>query len=127
IVLPVRHFLLAPPSVSLDTVERVLSHPQALAQCRRWLERHLPHARREATASTAEPARRVAETPGRAAAIGTAAAAEISGLAVLAADVQDADGNMTRFLAVGKDVWSRTGKDKTSLAFSFPVDAPGVL
>lgn len=127
IVVPVRHFLLAPGPSPLDRVERVLSHPQALAQCRGWLERHLPHARREATASTAEAARLVAEMPAGAAAIGTAAAGEIYGLTVLAEDIQDADGNMTRFLAVGRDVWSRTGRDKTSIAFSFPEDAPGVL
>lgn len=128
VMLPVRHHLLVPPGLQRDRIEVVLSHPQALAQCRGWLEKALPHARPEATASTAEAARQVAagERP-FAAAIANAAAAALYGLHTAARDIQDSGNNMTRFVAVGGPVPGPTGDDKTSLAFAFPEDRPGNL
>lgn len=128
VMLPVRHHLLVPNALDRDHIEVVISHPQALAQCRRWLERELPHVRRETAPSTAEAARQVAagERP-NAAAIANAAAAALYGLHIAARDIQDSDDNMTRFVAVGGPVSEPTGNDKTSLVFAFPEDRPGNL
>ena len=101
----------------LGAVRRVYSHPQALAQCRRWLLANLPHAETLESSSTAAAAQRAAEEAG-VAAIGTEAAAERYGLAVLARSIQDQAHNTTRFLLVGHAIAEPSGRDKTSLLFS---------
>lgn len=126
-VLPVRHYLLARPGRDIRDVTLVLSHPQALAQCRRTLSRRLPKAEFGATSSTAEAARKVAASDEPWAAIGTALAAELYGLEILLEGIEDQNGNSTRFLVVGKEPAERTGFDKTSAAFAFKEDRPGNL
>lgn len=125
VVLPVVHCLLARKISS--RFERVLSHPHALAQCREYLERELPDAVRETTTSTAEAARIVASSPEPLAAIGTEWAAAHYGLLVVARGIQDAAENETRFLVIGREPGPRTGRNKTSVAFSLVQDRPGVL
>ncbi len=98
-------------------LRRVLSHPQPLAQCRRWLARELPHAQTVAVASTSAAAREAA-TDDSVAAITHAEAAELNGLVVLAANVQDREGNATRFVIVSRHDAPPSGRDKTSLVFS---------
>jgi len=126
LVLPVEHHLLARPGVALAEVRRVLSHPQALAQCREYIRRMLPGVREVATASTAEAARLVAASGRPWAAVGTPAAARACGLAVLAEKINDCTGNVTRFVVVG----TRDGRPgagcKTSLILSLD-DRPGAL
>ena len=95
--LPVRHCLLAHAGATLATIKRVVAHPQALAQCRRWLGRELPNARTEQEASNAAAAERAGKESGTAA-IAAEAAAETYGLAVIAQAIQDEPGNLTRFL-----------------------------
>lgn len=119
--------LLVNPGASLDDVEVVRSMPVALAQCRGWLERHLPHVRVEASTSTAEAAKEAAETSGEVAAVGTALAAERFGLSVAVDDIADYPGNATRFVALGKAMHPATGADKTSLVVFFGEDRPGLL
>jgi prephenate dehydratase len=98
--LRVRQCLLAPPGAALDTLERVLSHPVALAQCGRFLARH-PHLRPVPVHDTAGAARLVAAGgDARAAALASREAAAIYGLAVLAEGVEDDPANTTRFVAV---------------------------
>lgn len=101
-VLPVRHNLLAPAGTGLADIREVLSHPQALGQCRRFLRAYLPAASTLPTASTAEAASLVAGGGGRRAAIGTETAARIYGLDVVARDIQDVTDNFTRFLVLGR-------------------------
>lgn len=125
VVLPVVHCLLA--RKASDGFERVLSHPHALAQCREYLKRELPGAVRETTTSTAEAARIVASSPEPLAAIGTEGAARHYGLLVVARGIQDTAENETRFLVIGREPAPRTGRDKTSIAFSLVQDRPGVL
>jgi prephenate dehydratase len=125
IILPVVHHLLARTGVRGFT--RVLSHPHAIAQCREYLERELPGVIRQATTSTAEAARLVASTDKPWAAIGTEAAAEHYGLVIVARAIQDVTENETRFAVIGCDPAARTGKDKTSVAFSLVHDQPGTL
>jgi prephenate dehydratase len=97
-VQPVIHNLVGPAGLALDDVETVLSHPQALGQCARWLAERLPHAVTVPTASTADAVRDVAASArhGRAA-IGPRLAAERYGAQVLAEGIEDEPGNATRF------------------------------
>ena len=112
---PVNHALMS-LAKELEEVEVIYSHPQALAQCRGWLARHLPRARLSEAASTAAAARQAAETPGSAA-VGNLAAAGPYGLAVLAEGIQDYSHNTTRFLVVSAQDAPPCGQDKTTLVF----------
>ena len=108
-----------------EDVQRVISHPQALAQCRDWLARHFPSVPVEEVASTAHAAIRAA-TDGSLAAISSAMAKEVYNLQTVAANIEDQSTNITRFLVIGKMSAQPTGDDKTSLVFSVQ-DKPGVL
>jgi prephenate dehydratase len=99
-VLPVSHALIARAGVTLEDLEAVTSHPQALAQCRGWVAEHLPGRRVIAATSTAEAVRGVAGGAEPHAAIGTTTAARLYGCDVLAAGIEDEHGNQTRFLWV---------------------------
>ncbi len=90
--------LIAREPLELSSIETVVSHPQANAQCARFLRTQLPQARVVAASSTAEAVRTVAEQDGRSAALGSRTAADLYGCAVLRADVDDAAGNETRFV-----------------------------
>lgn len=127
VVLPVAHHLMAKPGTDLADIEAVISHPQALAQCRKSLERLLQGVKQLAATSTAEAAQHVASEDRPMAALGTALAAQLYALNILASDMQDIQANATRFVAVGAQRPARTGCDKTSVVFSFPQDRPGNL
>jgi prephenate dehydratase len=126
ITLPVEHHLIGAPGTSLDDVKVVSSHPQALAQCRGYLERVLPHARLEAALSTAAAVEQAARSPGIGG-IGTRRAAEVYGGVVLAEAIQDEGQNETRFVVVARGDAAPTGDDKTSIAFAVDHDRPGTL
>ena len=112
---------------SIADVKRVCSHPQSLAQCREWLNEHLPEAERVPASSNAEAARRARDERGTAAIAGLTAA-EVYGLEVLAADIEDRPDNTTRFLVVGKRSFGPSGKDRTTLLLSTGhTEAPGAL
>jgi prephenate dehydratase len=126
----VRHSLIARRQMPLDEIEVVLSHPQASAQCARFVREHLPGAQILPAPSTAEAVRRVAETDQSWAALGAASAAGIYGCVVLREGVEDLAENVTRFvwLAPQGTVASGTGPWKTSLVFSeLGADRPGAL
>jgi prephenate dehydratase len=127
-ILPIRHCLVGPASVSLPEVRVVHSHPAALDQCRRLLAA-MPWATAIAAASTADAARSVAENGDPAeAAIASERAAKLHGLAVIAGDVGDHPEAYTRFVAVAP--YTRVDRDGTSwrTAFSFVTDhKPGAL
>lgn len=125
IELPVHHNLLGRMS-KLSQVRRVCAHPQALAQCRRWLDRHLPRAERLPVSSNAEGARRACEEQGTAAVAGTVAA-EVYGLSLLAERIEDHDHNTTRFLVLGRRRPPPSGADKTSLLVSGRKEEAGSL
>jgi chorismate mutase/prephenate dehydratase len=115
IILEVGHALVG-EGEDLTRVRRVHSHPQALAQCRGWLEKHLPHATRVDATSTAAAAAAVVGN-NEAAAIATPLAAELAKLSVLAEGIQDRADNATRFVVIGREDAPATGDDKTSIAF----------
>jgi prephenate dehydratase len=125
--LPVRQHLLARPGTALAAVRRVVSHPQPLGQCSRFLREKLPGALLEPAHSTADAARRVAAGDPDAAAIGSRAAAERFGLAILAESIQDVDENVTRFVLLAQADEAPTGRDRTSIAFTLDRDRPGGL
>ena len=111
-------------------VKKIYSKPQALSQCRNWLNKHLPSAELCAVASTADAARRAATEKG-AAAIASEQAGVNHSLTVLARNIEDNRDNVTRFAVISKAVNSketspRTGKDKTSLVFEITHE-PGAL
>ena len=114
--LRIRHHLLS-AATSLSEVRSVHAHPQALAQCRLWLDAHLPGVERVAEDSNAAAARIALDAPG-AAAIAGAAAAERYGLATLEAGIEDVKTNTTRFLVMGDADVPPSGDDTTSLLVS---------
>ncbi|MGO8999722.1 MAG: prephenate dehydratase [Polyangiaceae bacterium] len=117
LVLDVAHVLLGRAGLGLSSIDRVYSHPQALAQCRLWLAKNVPGAQLVQTTSTAAAARE-AIADERGAAIGSRLAAEIYGLEALREGLHDRPENATRFFVLAKSDAPRTGKDKTTLAFS---------
>ncbi|MGH7817657.1 MAG: prephenate dehydratase [Candidatus Binatia bacterium] len=124
IFLDIHHNLLSLSGRSED-VRRIISHPQALAQCRGWLGAHFPRITVEEVASTAHAAL-AASNDGSVAAISSALAREVYGLESVASNIEDRTNNITRFLVVGKLNTKPSRRDKTSLVFSAK-DKPGVL
>mgnify|MGYP003756924931 CR=1 FL=1 len=125
-VLPIRHNLLVRPGTK--HVNSVLSHPQALAQCRRYLSRHYPGAELVAVESTAAAAYRVASGAKDHAAVGSLRAAALYGLEAAAADIQDNANNSTRFIVLGRKP-AAAGKMpcKTSFVCQINGEKPGSL
>ena len=109
-----------------EDVRRVASHPQPLAQCRRWLDRHLPGVERVETPSTAAAARLAAED-GEVAAIASELAGVVCGLRTIEAFIEDRRDNTTRFLVLGKESPPASGRDLTSVVFTIRKDETGAL
>lgn len=124
VTLRIHHNLLG-RSADLSQLTRVYSHQQSLAQCRAWLDRHLPNVERIAVGSNAEAARLAREKPDTAAIAGTAAA-ELYQLDVLLPNIEDEPGNTTRFLVIGQQAVPPSGDDKTSLLLSTRNEAGGL-
>ena len=100
-------------------IKRLFVHPQSLAQCRAWIQNHLPHVEIIETSSNARSAELAAKTK-NSAALGGALAAQRYGLDVLEADIQDNATNTTRFLVLGRQCSPPTAHDRTSMMFSIP-------
>lgn len=118
VVFGVRHCLVARSELELDAIERVVSHPQATAQCARFLRERLAGAERALAGSTAEAVRAVAENERPWAALGSRLAAELYGAVVLAEGVEDHPDNATRFVwlaPAGYEPWGTP--NKTSIVF----------
>lgn len=120
---PVRHCLVGRGE---GEIRVILSHPQALAQCRQFIREHYPGAETRTTGSTSHAAR-LAQEFGEMAAIADAGAAERYGLRILARDVQDVRENVTRFIVAGRQSPPPSGRDKTSLIIHLDQDRPGAL
>jgi chorismate mutase/prephenate dehydratase len=112
---------------ALARVVRVCSHGQALAQCRGWLDEHLPDAERVPVPSNAEGARRARDEHGSAAIAGETAA-EVYGLNILVREIEDRADNTTRFLVVGRKLLRSSGADRTTLLLTYgDTGSPGAL
>ena len=125
IIIRISHCLIANPSTSLEAVKTVYSHPQALAQCRSFLERLgsdlIP------TYDTAGSVKMLKEKGLKdAAAVASEKAAEIYGMKILAREIEDTPTNYTRFFVISKEDAAKTGKDKTSIIFAAK-HKPGAL
>lgn len=124
IEMAIHHNLLSKAS-SLAQIERVYSHQQSLSQCKNWIRQHLPEAECIAVSSNAEAARRVRHSPD-AAAISSKSAADIYGVPILFARIEDRADNATRFLVIGRQLLTPSGEDKTSLLLAGD-EGPGAL
>lgn len=120
----INHFLLS-RSKGLGDVEIVASHPQALAQCSRWLGKNLPRAKVRETSSTAEAAR-LAVRNKKIGAVAGLRSASIYNLNVLGKNIENSSKNTTRFFVIGRQSSDPTGEDRTSIVFSLK-DKPGEL
>ncbi|MEI8001070.1 MAG: prephenate dehydratase [Actinomycetes bacterium] len=125
--LPVSLSLGVKPGTALADITVVISHPNPLGQCRRWLAERLPDAETRVASSTAEAARQVAYSPvGGDAAIANAGALALYGLDALEHAIED-HASETRFVVVGHGIPGRTGHDKTSMVCVQREDRPGTL
>lgn len=129
VVLDIHMCLVARPGVALSDVKEILSIPVATAQCHRYLREILPDADVRHAASTAGAAQMVGDDPSpHVAAIAPQAAADRYGLAVLAENIEDHEGDQTRFVVVGRrGVPAPTGHDRTALVVYQRADEPGSL
>jgi len=127
LVLPIEHYLLTKEHAQLAEIAVIYSHPQALAQCRLFLEGNFPKAQMVAAHSTAMAVEEMKTSPVPAAAVATRRASELYGATIMAKGIQDSLSNVTRFAILSLTDHPRTGQDKTSLCFSFQEDLPGQL
>jgi chorismate mutase/prephenate dehydratase len=128
ILVSIEQCLLVRRGLKEAEIERVYSHPQALAQCRGWLQANLPKVALVDTASTADAARSAHSDP-HGAAIAAELAAPVYNLEVLRQPIQDQSDNTTRFLVIGDkepEPSSELGDDKTTLVLALP-DSSGAL
>ena len=128
VVLTVDLHLLVRPGTKLEDIHTVVSMPMATAQVRGFLGRELPEVTTVAANSTAEAARLVGEDGEGVAAVAPSHAAELYGLDILAAGIEDHPDNATRFVAVAREgIPTPTGHDKTTIVCFQRVDQPGSL
>ncbi|HET8562894.1 MAG TPA: prephenate dehydratase [Candidatus Binatia bacterium] len=122
--LDIHHYLLS-RSGRAEDLQRIVSHPQALAQCRSWLATRFPSVKLDEVGSTAQAAL-MAVVDSSLGAISSSLAKEFYDLEVVEANIEDHGNNITRFLVIGRHSAPPTGDDKTSLVFSVK-DRPGIL
>lgn len=127
LILPVVLNLVVKPGTRADQVKVIYSHAVALGQCRKFVERCFPHAQLEAALSTTEAVDLAFARGNDAGAIATVRASELRGGEILAQAIQDSDSNVTRFVLLGRGKPAPTGRDRTSIAFTFANDQPGAL
>ncbi|QSZ47113.1 prephenate dehydratase [Paenarthrobacter sp. OM7] len=130
-LVPITFVLVARPGVELSDIKRISTHGHAWAQCRLWVDEHLPNADYVPGSSTAASAMGLLEddAPYEAAICAPLVAAEQPGLNVLAEDIGDNPEAVTRFILVSKPglLPGRTGADKTTVVVPLPEDHPGAL
>lgn len=126
LVLPIHHHLLARQAWAPGELTRILSHPQALAQCSNYLSQYCTEAELAEVTSTAQGATMAAESDSAWAAIGSAAAAERYNLKIIAENISDMVNNETRFLVIKAQDNPVKANCKTSLVIQ-AVDRPGAL
>jgi prephenate dehydratase len=127
LVLPILHSLIS-KAPTLQTITRVYTHPQSLAQCQLWLEKNLPQAQLIPTSSNTEALESISQEANMGyAAIASARAAQLFNLPILASSIHDYPDNQTRFLVIGLDAEEQPNATNTSLAFSLYANRPGVL
>jgi prephenate dehydratase len=124
--IPIHQCLVAKPGVNKEDIIEIISHPQALAQCRRFLTANFPDVPTASISSTAAGAKKVRDSHLPLAAIANKRAAQLFGLRILAENIEDYINNCTRFVLLSRCSALPTGEDKTSIVFSVS-DEPGSL
>ena len=127
LVLPIEHCLLVKPGTQAAEIQTVYSHPQALGQCRDFLERCFPKAQLIAALSTVAAVEDMKGSSTPAAIISSRRVAGLYGVEILAEGIEDNSSNATRFVVLAPTDHPPTGYDKTSLCLSFQEDKPGLL
>lgn len=125
VVLRIHQNLLISDVTKKDSITRIYSHSQSLAQCRKWLDANYPNAERISVSSNADAAKRI-KGEWNSAAIASVSAAEIYGLTVSDEKIEDMPDNSTRFLIIGTQAIPPSGVDKTSIVVSTR-NEPGAL
>lgn len=126
IIVPISHCLIS-KSGSISEINKLISHPQALAQCQHFISKNLSqNIELIPASSTSEAVKQLLDLPENYAAIGTFKASQIYNLNVLAEKINDEKDNLTRFVCLGSYVPEATQNDKTSIAFSTH-NQPGAL
>lgn len=123
--LQIKHNLIVKPGANMSMIQFVLSHPQALAQCRKFLKKNLPVSETKEVSSTAKAVEMLKKRD-NSAAIGPETAAQNSGMEILLKGIEDSPHNFTRFFIIGKEDAIPSGNDKTSVIFSAK-NIPGSL
>jgi prephenate dehydratase len=124
VIVSIRHCLLS--KGHMEDIKVILSHPQALAQCRKFIRQHFRDIKIQTTGSTSHAAKLTSEFP-EMAAIASRESAQKYGLDILADDIQDYKENYTRFVVLGNTIPEPTGHDKTSIIIHLGHDRPGAL
>lgn len=127
VTIPVKHSLIGKKKIKIDNIKKVISHPHATAQCRKFLSTNLKGAEVIAANSTAEAVKILKEENDDIAAIGTKTAAKIYDLEIIENDIEDNKDNKTRFVFIGNSIQPKTGNDKTSIVCFLKEDRPGSL
>ncbi len=127
VIIPVKHSLIGKKKIKLDNIKKVISHPHATAQCRKYLSTNLKGAEVIAANSTAEAVKILKKENDDIAAIGTKTAAKIYDLEIIENDIEDNKDNKTRFVFIGNSIQPKTGNDKTSIVCFLKEDRPGSL
>ncbi|MBA7509832.1 Bifunctional chorismate mutase/prephenate dehydratase [subsurface metagenome] len=127
VTIPVKHSLIGKKKIKLDNIKKVISHPHATAQCRKYLSTNLKGAEVIAANSTAEAVKILKKENDDIAAIGTKTAAKIYDLEIIENDIEDNKDNKTRFVFIGNSIQPKTGNDKTSIVCFLKEDRPGSL
>ncbi|MGI6776739.1 MAG: prephenate dehydratase [Acetivibrionales bacterium] len=126
VVITIKQNLLVKRGTEKTDIKYILSHPQPIGQCRKYINSNFPDADIKLVYSTAGAAEEVANSENGFAAIGSIIAAKVYGLDVLEYGIQDSDNNLTRFVVVSRQYAGKTGYDKSSIVFSTE-DKPGSL
>ncbi len=125
--LPISHNLVVNKDTKKEDIKEIVSHEQALSQCKGYLEQ-FPNAKITACANTAIASKMVAESERKdIAAISSRECADLYGLKLLETNVQDSDNNYTRFILIAKDMEFYSGANKISIMTTLPQNAPGSL
>lgn len=127
LILKISQNLMARPGTKIEDIKKVVSHPQGLAQCRKYI-RNIGVKETSDVSSTAEAAHIVSESSEHIAAIAPKRSAEVYGLEIIGEDIQDDDTNATRFVVISKEMTELKAGIKTSIAFTLDDDnSPGRL
>jgi len=126
LVVPIEHCLIVAPDADISEIRVIYSHPQALGQCQRYLNRRFPGARTEATLSTAQAVSRVVEIGDHVAAIAPRRAAQLHDAPILEIGIEDDHRNATRFVVLADRDHEPTGDDRSTILFG-TANRPGAL